>query len=176
MDAELTREWSGQASVPVLQSIRILGEEMVVSATLLQVAGFLGALAALVFAIEVLVEEESRHELLDDLLEGYNQAVIVWAAGQTGATGEPSDPKPLAGQRLAASNLGSRWAAGILAGHVISRTESKKPACSPAATDGRGDSEPVDLATQILSPWLQAEASPDASDILQTLLAVLATS
>jgi hypothetical protein len=88
VDAELTREWSGQASVPVLQSITILGEELVVSATLLQVAGFLGALAALVFAIEVLVEEESRHELLDDLLEGYNQAVIVWAAGQTGATGE----------------------------------------------------------------------------------------
>jgi hypothetical protein len=90
VDAELTREWSGQASVPVLQSITILGEELVVSATLLQVAGFLGALAALVFAIEVLVEEESRHELLDDLLEGYNQAVIVWAAGQTGATGEPT--------------------------------------------------------------------------------------
>jgi hypothetical protein len=88
VDAELTREWSGQASVPVLQSIRILGEELVVSATLLQVAGFLGGLAALVFAIEVLVEEESRHELLDDLLEGYNQAVIVWAAGRTGATGE----------------------------------------------------------------------------------------
>jgi hypothetical protein len=88
VDADLTREWSGQASVPVLRSITILGEELVVSVTLLQVAGFLGALAALVFAIEVLVEEESRHELLDDLLEGYNQAVIVWAAGQTGATGE----------------------------------------------------------------------------------------
>jgi hypothetical protein len=88
VDAELTREWSGQASVPVLQSIVILGEELVVSAALLQVAGFLGALAALMFAIEVLVDEESRHELIDDLLEGYNQAVIVWAAGQTGATGE----------------------------------------------------------------------------------------
>ena len=90
VDAALTREWSGQASVPVLQSVTILGEELVVSATLLQVAGFLGALAALVFAVEVLVDEESRHELIDDLLESYNQAVIVWAAGQTGATGEPT--------------------------------------------------------------------------------------
>jgi hypothetical protein len=50
---------------------------------------FLGV-AALVFAAEVLVDEESRHELLDDLLEGYNQAVTVWAAGETGATGEPT--------------------------------------------------------------------------------------
>jgi hypothetical protein len=84
VDAELTREWSGQASIPVLHSTRILGEELV------QVAGFLGALAALMFSLEVLVEEESRHELIDDLMEGYNQAVIVWATGQTGATDEPT--------------------------------------------------------------------------------------
>jgi hypothetical protein len=88
VDAELTREWSGHASAPVLESIKILGEELVVSAALLQVAGFLGALAALMFAIEVLVEEESRHELIDDLLEGYNQAVIVWAADEPGSAGE----------------------------------------------------------------------------------------
>jgi len=50
----------------------------------------LGALAALMFSLEVLVEEESRHELIDDLMEGYNQAVIVWATGQTGATDEPT--------------------------------------------------------------------------------------
>jgi hypothetical protein len=75
---------------PVLQSIKILGEELVVSAALLQVAGFLGALAALTFSLEVLVEEESRHELIDDLLEGYNQAVIIWIAGQAGATDEPT--------------------------------------------------------------------------------------
>jgi hypothetical protein len=43
-----------------------------------------------VFAVEVLVDEQSRHELIDDLLEGYNKAVIVWAAGETGATGEPT--------------------------------------------------------------------------------------
>jgi hypothetical protein len=73
----------------VLHSSRLLGEELVVSAALLQVAGFLGALAALMFSLEVLVEEESRHELIDDLLEGYNQAVIAWAAGQPGAAGEP---------------------------------------------------------------------------------------
>jgi hypothetical protein len=90
VDPELTREWTGQASVEVLQAIRLLGEELMVSAALLQVAGFLGALAALVFAIEVLVDEQSRHELIDDLLEGYNQAVTVWAAGETGATGEPT--------------------------------------------------------------------------------------
>jgi hypothetical protein len=90
VDAELTREWSGQASVPVLHSTKILGEELVVSAALVQVAGFLGALAALMFSLEVLVEEESRHELIDDLMEGYNQAVIVWATGQTGATDEPT--------------------------------------------------------------------------------------
>jgi hypothetical protein len=89
VDADLTREWSGQAAVPVLHSSRLLGEELVVSAALLQVAGFLGALAALMFSLEVLVEEESRHELIDDLLEGYNQAVIAWAAGQPGAAGEP---------------------------------------------------------------------------------------
>ena len=38
------------------------------------------------FAVEVLVDEQSRNELIDDLVEGYNQAVIVWAAGETGAT------------------------------------------------------------------------------------------
>jgi hypothetical protein len=70
VDAEMTREWTGQASVEVLQLITVLGEELVVSAALLQVAGFLGALAALVFAIEILVDEQSRHELMDDLLGG----------------------------------------------------------------------------------------------------------
>ena len=90
VDADLTREWSGQASVPVLRSMTILGEELVVSATLLQVAGFLGALAALVFAIEVLVDEQSRHELIDDLLEGYTRAVTVWAADEAGSAGEPT--------------------------------------------------------------------------------------
>jgi hypothetical protein len=90
VDAELTREWSGHASVPVLQSITILGEELVVSAALLQVAGFLGALAALMFALEVLVDEQSRHELIDDLLEGYTRAVTVWAADEAGSAGEPT--------------------------------------------------------------------------------------
>jgi hypothetical protein len=90
VDADLTREWSGQASVQVLQSITILGEELVVSAALLQVAGFLGALAALMFALEVLVDEQSRHELIDDLLESYNQAVTVWAADEAGSAGEPT--------------------------------------------------------------------------------------
>jgi hypothetical protein len=88
VDAELTREWTGRASVEMLQSIRILGEDLVVSEALLRVVGFLGALAALMFAIEVLVDEESRHELLDDLLEDYNRAVMVWAAGETGSAGQ----------------------------------------------------------------------------------------
>jgi hypothetical protein len=90
VDAELTGEWTGQASVEVLQVIRILGQEVVVSAALLQVAGFLGALAALVFAIEVLVDEQSRYEIIDDLLERYTQAVIVWAAHEAGSPGEPT--------------------------------------------------------------------------------------
>jgi hypothetical protein len=47
-------------------------------------------LAALAFALEVLVDEESRHELIDDLLEGYNRAVTVWAADEAGSAGEPT--------------------------------------------------------------------------------------
>lgn len=90
VDTDLTRGWSGQASVPVLQSITILGEELVVSATLLQVAGFLGALAALMFALEVLVDEQSRHELIDDLLASYDRAVTVWPADEAGSAGEPT--------------------------------------------------------------------------------------
>jgi hypothetical protein len=92
VDAELTREWTGQASVQVLQLIRILGEELVVSAALVQVAGFLGALAALVFAIEVLVDEQSRHELIDDLLEGYTRAVTIWAADEADSAGSAGEP------------------------------------------------------------------------------------
>jgi hypothetical protein len=90
VDAELTGEWSGQASVEVLRLIRILGQELVVSAALVHVAGFLGALAALVFAIEALVDEQSRCEVIDDLLEGYTRAVTVWAADKTGSAGEPT--------------------------------------------------------------------------------------
>jgi hypothetical protein len=90
VDAELTREWTGQASVQVLQLIRILGEELVLSAALVQVAGFLGALAALVFAVEVLVDEQSRYEIIDDLLAGYTQAITVWAADEAGSAGEPT--------------------------------------------------------------------------------------
>jgi hypothetical protein len=92
VDAELTREWTGQASVEVLQLIRILGEELVVSAALVQVAGFLGALAALVFAIEVLVDEQSRYELIDDLLEGYTRAVTIWAADEADSAGSAGEP------------------------------------------------------------------------------------
>ena len=48
-------------------------------------------MAALVFAIEVLVDEQSRYEIIDDLLEGYTQAVIVWAAAdEAGSAGEPT--------------------------------------------------------------------------------------
>jgi hypothetical protein len=59
-------------------------------AALLQVAGFLGALAVLVLAVEVLIDEQSRHELIDDLLEGYTQAVTVWAADEAGSAGWPT--------------------------------------------------------------------------------------
>ena len=90
VDAELTREWSGQASIPVLQSIKILGEELVVSAALLQVAGFLGALAALMFSLEVLVEEESRHELIDDLLGATTRRS---SSGQLARPAQPMSPQ-----------------------------------------------------------------------------------
>jgi hypothetical protein len=43
-----------------------------------------------VFAIEVLVDEQSRYEVIDDLLEGYTRAVTVWAADEAGAAGEPT--------------------------------------------------------------------------------------
>jgi hypothetical protein len=92
VDTDLTREWTGQASVEVLQLIKILGEELVVSAALLQVAGFLGALAALVFAVEVLVDEQSRYELIDDLLDGYTRAVTIWAAEEADSAGSAGEP------------------------------------------------------------------------------------
>ena len=41
-------------------------------------------------SIEVLVDEQSRHELIDDLLEGYTRAVTVWAADEAGSAGEPT--------------------------------------------------------------------------------------
>jgi hypothetical protein len=106
--AELTREWSGQASVQVLQSITILGEDLVVSAALLQVAGFLGALAALMFALEVLVDEQSRHELIDDLLASYTRSVTVWAADEAGSAGEPTATQRLERTRGLVSSAASR--------------------------------------------------------------------
>jgi hypothetical protein len=36
----------------------------------------------------------ARHELLDDLLEGYSRAVAVWAAGQTGPADAPTAAQP----------------------------------------------------------------------------------
>jgi hypothetical protein len=86
VDTDLTREWTGQAPVEVFH-LKILGEELVISVALLQVAGFLGATAALVFAVEVLVDEQSRYELIDDLLDGYTRAVTIWAADQADLAG-----------------------------------------------------------------------------------------
>lgn len=83
VDAELTRDLAGEDSVRLFGLTEILGEELVASAALLQVAGFLGALAAVVFAIEVLVDDEARHELIDDTVEDYSEAITVWAAGET---------------------------------------------------------------------------------------------
>jgi hypothetical protein len=42
------------------------------------------------FALEVLVDEQSRQELIDDLLEGYHRAVTVWAADEAGSASEPT--------------------------------------------------------------------------------------
>jgi hypothetical protein len=85
VDADLTREWSGQNSIQVLRSVTILGEELVLSAALVQVAAFLGALAALSFAVEVVADEESRRELTDDLLDAYNRAVTIWSRHSSAA-------------------------------------------------------------------------------------------
>jgi hypothetical protein len=53
------------------------------------------------------------------------------------------------------------------AGHVTSRPESEEPACATAATGwARRTMKRLSWPSPVvLSPWLQAEASPDASDI-----------
>jgi len=55
-----------------------------------QVAGFPRALAALVFAIQILVDEQSLEEVIDDLLEGYTQAVMAWEANEAVSASEPT--------------------------------------------------------------------------------------
>jgi hypothetical protein len=95
VDAELTRDLSGQESGGVFRVVHVMGEELVASGALLKVAGFLGALAMVVFAIEALVDDEARHELLDDTLEDYNLAIRVWAAHETDtATESPAARSP----------------------------------------------------------------------------------
>ena len=42
------------------------------------------------FAVEVLVDEQSRYEVIDDLMAGYTQAITVWAADEAGSAGEPT--------------------------------------------------------------------------------------
>lgn len=92
VDADLTREWAGRTA-EVFPLWQVLGEELIVSDALLQVVGFLGAVAALMFVIEVLVDQDSRHALLDDVFADYDRAVEKWAAER-----ETPDPRPTAPQ------------------------------------------------------------------------------
>ncbi|MDG4825108.1 hypothetical protein O7635_24945 [Asanoa sp. WMMD1127] len=66
VDAELVTEWSGSQG-GVLVSLGIGRPPLVITRQLLQVAAFLAALGALVFAIEVIADEDTRHTLTHDL-------------------------------------------------------------------------------------------------------------
>ncbi|WP_249998307.1 hypothetical protein [Actinoplanes sp. M2I2] len=68
VDAGLVAEWSGRPD-GVLLSIGLGDPALVVSRQLLQVAAFLAALGALVFATEVIADAGTRHTLIHDLIE-----------------------------------------------------------------------------------------------------------
>lgn len=68
VDAGLAAEWSGGPS-GVLVSLGIGSPPLVLTRPLLQVAAFLAALGALVFAVEVIADAGTRHTLVHDLVE-----------------------------------------------------------------------------------------------------------
>jgi hypothetical protein len=57
------------------------------------VTGFLGAVAALLFVIEVLVDQDSRHAVLDDVLADYDRAVMIWATEHASSAQESTAPQ-----------------------------------------------------------------------------------
>lgn len=68
VDRDLVAEWTG-APAAVWASAEIAALPLVLTRSLVQVAAFLGALGALVFAIEAVVDPATRQTLLRDLLE-----------------------------------------------------------------------------------------------------------
>lgn len=68
VDAQLVAEWSGNPG-GVLVSLGIGSPLLVITRQLLQVAAFLSALGALVFAVEVVADASTRRTLIRDLVE-----------------------------------------------------------------------------------------------------------
>ena len=68
MDADLVAEWTG-APDAVLLSLGLGRPPMVLTAPLLQVAGFLASLGALAMAVEVVTDASTRRLLVGDLVE-----------------------------------------------------------------------------------------------------------
>ena len=77
VDSELTRAWGALDARPVELYV-LPALELVVSVPLARVAGVLGALAALLFALEVLVDPDMRHDVFDDLLVDWEAARTAW--------------------------------------------------------------------------------------------------
>jgi len=75
VDAELVAEWSGSRD-GVLVSLGIGSPPMVLTRQLLQVAAFLAALGALVFAVEVVSDEGTRDTLVRDLVDLADESVV----------------------------------------------------------------------------------------------------
>ena len=72
MDVTMVAEWTG---VPVSEVTSIgLGDAVVVTRALAQVAAFLAALGALAFAVEAVLDPDTRATLLDDLLDAPREA------------------------------------------------------------------------------------------------------
>jgi hypothetical protein len=57
----------------------------VASEPLLRLVGVLGAFAALLFAVEVLVDPDLRAEMTDDLLNDWSAARAAWERSVDGA-------------------------------------------------------------------------------------------
>lgn len=68
VDAGVVADWAGSGD-GVLLALGVGDPPLVVTRELLNVSAFLAALGALAFAIEVLVDEGTRHSLLRDLVE-----------------------------------------------------------------------------------------------------------
>jgi succinate dehydrogenase hydrophobic anchor subunit len=68
VDAGVVADWSGSGN-GILLSLGVGDPPLVLTRQLLQVSAFLAALGALAFAIEVIVDEGTRHSLLRDIVE-----------------------------------------------------------------------------------------------------------